>query len=178
MEDPRKPIVEVMARLGRETQLHLDERHRHFRVTDKVIFGISIFMAIIAVFNVYYVWVLSADMDGIVNNMESMHEQIVKVDGEMTLIAASIERYDSHIAYMNNITNNVGTMTAVMPIVRVSMDGMTDDMQAIEQNMRNMSDNMTGMSVQIDQMRHGMGGMGNSVRHISRPMGFMNNFMP
>ena len=33
-EDSRRGIVEVIARLGRETQLHLDERHRHFRITD------------------------------------------------------------------------------------------------------------------------------------------------
>ena len=36
-EDPRRAIVEVMARVGRETQYHLDERERHFRITDGVI---------------------------------------------------------------------------------------------------------------------------------------------
>ena len=66
--DPRKPIVQVMARLGRETQLHLDERHRHFKVTDKVIMIISLLLVLLAFVNVYYVTVLYQDLNGIVGN--------------------------------------------------------------------------------------------------------------
>lgn len=178
MDDPRRPIVEVMARLGRETQLHLDERHRHFKVTDKVIFGISIFLLIVAMFNVYYVWVLSKDLDGIVSNMESMHDQLVKVDDEMTVIAESIERYDDHVAYMNTITNNVGSMTDAMPHVRVNMDHMTEYMQVIEKDMVGMNHAMEHISEQMHHMKNGMSFMRSNVREFSRPIGAMNPVLP
>ena len=60
--DPRTPIVQVMARLGRETQLHLDERHRNFKITDKVILVISLLLVLLASVNVYYVRVLYRDL--------------------------------------------------------------------------------------------------------------------
>jgi len=65
-EDPRRAVIEVIARLGRETQLHIDERYRHFRITDSVILIISLLLVILAVFNVYYVRVLYQDLNGIV----------------------------------------------------------------------------------------------------------------
>lgn len=51
-EDPRRAVVQVIARLGRETQLHLDERYRHFRITDGVLLFTSVLLVILAVFNV------------------------------------------------------------------------------------------------------------------------------
>ncbi|MCB1728220.1 MAG: translation initiation factor 2, partial [Gammaproteobacteria bacterium] len=92
--DPRTPIVQVMARLGRETQLHLDERHRHFKVTDKVILVISLLLIMLACVNVYYVTVLYQDLNGIVDNMDSMYRNLSRVDRDMDLIAQRVQRFD------------------------------------------------------------------------------------
>ena len=89
--DPRSPIIQVMARLGRETQLHLDERHRHFKITDKVILVVSLLLVLLASVNVYYVRVLYRDLDGIVNNMDSMYRNLERVDFDMALIAQRVE---------------------------------------------------------------------------------------
>lgn len=177
-DDPRRAIVEVMARLGRETQLHMDERYRHFKITDKVIIGISILLLVIAAFNVYNVWVLSRDLDGIVDNMYSMQQHLVKVDEDMTLIADTVELFDHHISYMHIISDNVGNLTASMPLVRQSMDSMTASMHQIDTDMSGMSHAMSEISLRMSHMTQGMAGMEYNVRQFSRPMGILNPIIP
>ena len=113
--DPRKPIIQVMARLGRETQLHLDERHRHFKVTDKVIMIISLLLILLAFVNVYYVTVLYQDLNGIVGNMDSMYRNLSRVDRDMDVIAQRVQRFDQHIQRMTPITAHMAAITEVMP---------------------------------------------------------------
>ena len=178
MDDPRRAIVEVMARLGRETQLHIDERHRHFQITDIVILGISLLLIIVAAFNVYFVWVLSTDMDGIVNNMDSMRQHLVKVDDDMSVIAETVEKYDEHIAYMHVISSNVGDLASSMPVIRTSMDSMTYNMQTIDSEMSGMNQAISNIGQNIHLMTQGMAGMKHNVRQFSGPMGALNPVFP
>lgn len=177
-DDPRKAIVEVMARLGRETQLHVDERHKHFKITDKVIRYISILLTIVAVLNVTLVWVLSRNMDNIVENMESMRSQLVKIDSDMTYIAKTVEEFDEHTAYMHVITSNIGNITSNMPLIRLNMDSMTDSMQSIDSDMEGMKKSIYGIDNNMRHMTSGMAGMEYNVRQFSRPMGVMNPIFP
>ena len=101
-EDPRRVMIEVFARLGRETQLHLDERHRHFKITDAVIIAISALLTIVAVFNVYYVHILYQDLSGIVSSMDSMHDNMQQVKGSMTSITENIGNFNEHMAHMDS----------------------------------------------------------------------------
>ena len=82
-EDVRRMVVGVVGRLGRETQLHLDERYRHFWITNLLIVIISILLVVVAIFNVYYIRVLYQDLNGIVFNMDSMHDHLRVVKGSM-----------------------------------------------------------------------------------------------
>ena len=177
-EDPRRAIVEVMARLGKETQLHLDERHRHFRITDAVIIIVSILLVILAVFNIYYVRVLYIDMDGIVNNMDSMYGNLVVVDTDMMAISHSVELFDGHIAHMAPIHDNIATLADSLPTVRYSMDIIKGDMNVIEQDMGLIGGAMGNMDQRIHQMRGGMAVMRENMRKMANPMGFMNPIMP
>ncbi|MCB1972930.1 MAG: hypothetical protein KDE65_00005, partial [Burkholderiaceae bacterium] len=134
--DPRAPIVQVMARLGRETQLHLDERHRHFKMTDKVILVISVLLVMLACVNVYYVTVLYQDLNGIVDNMDSMYRNLSRVDRDMDLIAQRVQRFDRHIQRMTPITANIEAMTAVMPNLRGNMQNMQATITDVDINMQ------------------------------------------
>ena len=116
-EDPRRVMIEVFARLGRETQIHLDERHRHFKITDTVIIGISILLTIVAVFNVYYVHILYQDLSGIVSSMDSMHDSLQQVKGDMVSITNSIGNFNQHMAHMDSINNHISSLGETMPSV-------------------------------------------------------------
>jgi hypothetical protein len=167
-----------MARLGRETQLHLDERHRHFKITDKVILVISVLLVLLACINVYYVSVLYRDLDGIVNNMDSMYTNMERVEKDMHLIADRVSRFDRHMAHMSPIADDMGVMGDLMPSIRGDMDNMTGEIDVIESNMRHMTDAMGGISVQMQQITGGMGAMRQNVNQISGPMGALNPILP
>ena len=155
-QDPRRAIVEVMARLGKETQLHLDERHRHFQITDAVTIVVSFLLVVLAVFNIYYVRVLYTDLDGIVTNMDSMYSNLKQVDKDMMHISQSIELFDQHIHHMTPIHDNIATLAVSLPHVRSNMDLITGDMGLIEQDMGLIGGAMGNMDQRIHQMLGGM----------------------
>ena len=177
-EDPRRAVVEVIARLGRETQLHLDERHRHFRITDGVIIAISLLLAILAVVNVYFVRVLYEDLDGIVSTMESMHNHLVDVDGDMSVITKHMASFDRHMNHMGPIEAHVSALADKLPIVRAHMHGISGDMQTMNQSMELVGRGMTVIDQRVHAMTGGVANMRENVRQIARPIGGMLPFMP
>ncbi len=177
-EDPRRAIVEVIARLGRETQLHLDERHRHFRITDGVILIISLLLVILVVFNVYYVRVLYKDLDGIVTNMESMFGHLRDVDVDMSVITGYMESFDGHSRHMEAIAGHMGSISEVLPRVSASMGDITTDTGNIQQNMDLVARSMRDIDQRVYVMTGGVAVLRENVGQIARPMGNMMPFMP
>lgn len=177
-EDPRRAIVEVMARLGRETQYHIDERHRHFRITDGITIIVSLLLVILAVFNVYYVQVLYKDLNGIVNNMDSMYKHLRDVDGDMAVITGHMEAFDRHMAHMEPISGHMGSLSNTMTGVRSDMGQITAEMGTIEQSMGLVGQAMGIMDRRVRSMTGGVSVMRENVGQIARPMGGMMPFMP
>ncbi|MEA3277527.1 MAG: translation initiation factor 2 [Pseudomonadota bacterium] len=177
-EDPRRAVVEVIGRLGRETQLHLDERHRHFRITDAVIIAISLLLVILAIFNVYYVRVLYEDLNGIVSNMESMHAHLVDVDGDMGVITEHMASFERHMTHMEPINGHMAAVAGTLPSVRADMDGIVGEMTSIEESMGLVGRGMGVIDLRVHLMNGGVAAMRANVSQIARPMGGMMPFMP
>lgn len=176
--DPRRPIVEVMARLGRETQLHIDERERHFKITDGVIIAISVILIVLAVFNVYYVRVLSNELDVIVDSMDGMLGNLQKVDADMAEVAGRVQAFDQHIQRMTPIQQNVAKVTDRLPVMSTDMDVMAANMQIIHQDMQVLGQAVSSITPSMTRMTQNMGVMRHNVRQIARPMGAMNPVLP
>jgi hypothetical protein len=177
-QDPRKAIVEVMARLGRETQLHLDERARHFRITDAVTLAVSLVILVTAIFNVYYVRVLYSDLQGIVFNMVSMHSHLTMVDKDMIVITGKVGQFEQHMQNMTPIQSNMSSVALTLPQTRANMTEIAHDMGVVEQNMGLISQGMGNMDQHLNAMKAGVSLMRANVRQISGPMGAMNPMLP
>ncbi|MCB1857454.1 MAG: translation initiation factor 2 [Gammaproteobacteria bacterium] len=177
-DDPRRVLVEAVARLGRETQIHLDERHRHFWVTNLVILSISVMLVIIAVFNVYYIRVLYQDLNGIVFNMDSMHENLRHVKGSMLDITQRIESFDQHVGYMGKITENTASMSGALPRIGGAMRSMNGQVAGIKNEMAVLRGGMLNIDQRVLHMTGSVASMRENVRQIAKPMGMMNPFMP
>jgi len=178
VEDPRGAIVEVMARLGRETQLHIDERYRHFRITDAVTIVVSLLLLVLAVFNVYFVAVLYQDLEVTINNMDSMYQRLKNVDADMAVITDRFGGFDRHIQHMTPIGDHMAALARVMPGMRRNMDAMAKDMPTIEQQMGLVVPAMVGIEQRMNQMGAGVAIMRQNTVQMAAPMGLMNNFMP
>ena len=177
-EDPRRAIVEVMAKLGRETQFHIDERHRHFQITDAVIIALSLVLVVLAVFNVYYVTVLYKDLTGTVNNMEAMYTKLKDVDDDMKVITARFSRFDDHIQHMTAINSDVVTLAETLPRVRGHMDAIAGNMTTIQSEMDLVRQAMGNVDQKLTVMGSGVMVMRGSSYQMSKPMGMMNSIMP
>jgi hypothetical protein len=177
-QDSRRAWVEVIARLGRETQLHIDERYRHFRITDAVTIGFSVLLAILALFNIYYIQVLYNDLQEIVVTMESMYDRLRGIDGDMAAIGQQMDSMDWRIGYMEPIAANMASIGTSMPKIRESMDAITVDMGGIGRDMAPLGHGMLVIDQRVHSMLGGVAAIRNSVRQFAGPMGAMNPFMP
>ena len=176
--DPRRPIIEVMARIGRETQITLDEREQHFKITDAVIAAISILLIVLAVFNVYYVRVLYQDLGGIVDTMESMMNKLKRVDADMVTVADQVDAFDRHMQHMTSITKHVTAVSDRLPGMRKDMVDMALNMDLIHQDMSLLRGAVGSITPSMVQMTRTIGIMRHDVREISKPMGAMNPVLP
>ena len=172
-EDSRRVWIRVIGRLGRETQLHLDERHRHFRVTDAIIITVSLIIAIIAIFNVYYIYVLSQGFNGIVDNMDSMHEHLVVVNEDMVSITGKMEVFTGHMKHMDKIEQNMDTLTGFMTSVTGSMHNITGSIGLMDQEMGLMSASMSNIEHRSGSMAGSVSVMRENTRQMARPMKMM-----
>ncbi len=165
-EDPRRVIIEVFARLGRETQLHLDERHRHFRITDAVIITISVLLTVLAIFNVYYVHILYQDLSGIVSSMDSMHDNLQEVRANMVSINASVTTFEQEMRNMDGISSHMSSLGETMPVVRTNMSHISSAMQSISGDMGILSGGMTNIEQRFGHMTGSVAVMRENVRQI------------
>ena len=177
-DDARKIVVEVVGRLGRETQFHLDERHRHFWITNLLIVAISILLIIVAVFNVYYIRVLYQDLNGIVFNMDSMHDHLKTVKGSMDEITGRVGVFERHMSNMDNIHEHTASMSHSMPRIATAMNQMSGQVHNIRNEMSVLRGAMGNIDQRTAHMTGSVGVMRENVRQLARPMGAMNSFLP
>ncbi len=177
-EDPRRVMIEVFARLGRETQIHLDERHRHFRITDAVIITFSALLTVLAMFNVYYVHILYQDMSGIVNSMDSMHHHLQDVKKNMISISGSVDSFEQHMQHMDNISGHMASLAETMPIVQGNMVDISGAVRLIDADMGVLGGGMTNIEQRFGHMTGSVAIIRENVRQISGPMGVMNPMLP
>lgn len=177
-DDVRRMVVEAVGRLGRETQLHLDERYRHFWITNLLIIIISIFLVVVAIFNVYYIRVLYQDLNGIVFNMDSMHTHLRVVKGSMDEITDLVESFDQHMTHMDQINLHTASMSTSLPRIATAMNQMSGEVHAIRNEMGVMQGAMVNIDQRLVHMIGSVATMRENVRQIAKPMGVMNPFMP
>ena len=177
-DDPRRGIVQVMARLGRATQYHIDERYRHFRITDIVIYATSALLVILAVFNIYYIQVLYNDLTGIVSNMDSMHQRLKVTEEDMQAVAGQMATMNQQMQYMEPIHGHMVSLAKTMPYIRVDMHDIAADVGTIEREMGVLGQGMVVIDGRTREMLVPVSTMRENVRQFSGPMGSMNPFMP
>jgi len=176
--DPRRPIIEVMARIGRETQLTMDEREQHFKITDTVVVAISVLLIVLGIFNIYYVRVLYEDMDQIVATMESMLSKLNRVDADMVVVADRVDAFDRHMQHMASITGHVTSVTRRLPEMREDMVSMALNMRIINQDMTQLRGAVGTITPSMVQMTNNISLMRHDVYQIAKPMGSLNPVLP
>ncbi len=171
-------FIDMVGRLSWETQLHLDERHHHFYINKVIIILISLLLVVLAVINVYYVAILYRDLNGIVDNMDSMHTHMQRVSDRMAHITDTVERFEGYMLHMDSIEASTRDMARMMPSIRGHMDGIRDEIALMDENMARMSSGMSHIDQRFRHMTDGVAVMRFHVWTISRPMGAMNPLLP
>ncbi len=177
-QDAKRMFIEAVARLGRETQFHIDERYHHFYVNKIVIVTIMALLLVVAVVNVYLVRILYNDLTGIVGNMDSMRHNMQVVSGRMQHITDNVHEFEKHMRHMDHIYAHTGAMAVLLPDINADMQNISMSIDSIEGDMLGLSQGMDYIDLRFNEMTQGVAVMRANMRQIARPMGAMNPFMP
>jgi len=164
--------------LGRATQLHLDERHRHFRITDIVIITTSLLLLLGAAIDVYHARLLYQDFNDIISDMYTMQDHLVGVDTDMGDITKNMKSFDDHMNHMDSIAARMDSMSRIMPQIRANTLAMAGEMGSVEANMELVRNAMAILDSRIHAMTGGVGLMRDQMGQFARPMSGMAPFMP
>lgn len=177
-EDPRRALIEVIQRLGRATQLHLDERHRHFRITDIVIITASILILGGAAFDIYHARLLYQDFNEIITDMYAIHDHLVGVDADMANITTNMKNFETHMVHMESIDERMKSMASTIPQIREHTRIIAGDMSSVQGHMGVVSQSMGILDSRVHAMTGGVSIMRNHVSQFARPASSIAPFMP
>ena len=177
-EDPRRALIEVIQRLGRATQLHLHERHRHFRITDIVIITASILILGGAAFDIYHARLLYQDFNEIITDMYAIHDHLVGVDADMANITTNMKNFETHMVHMESIDERMKSMASTIPQIREQTHIIAGDMSSVQEHMGVVSQSMGILDSRVHAMTGGVSIMRNHMSQFARPASGIAPFMP
>ena len=116
---------------------------------------------ILAAYGFYLVYSLAKDV----------HYLAISVDSHMTVLAAN----------MQNVSENVGTMSQSIVQMETDLESIDDQMGAlngIERHISVIDDSINGMSFSVYQMQQATNQLSRDVHKVQRPISAMTRWMP
>jgi methyl-accepting chemotaxis protein len=117
-------------------------------------------------------------MQVIVNTITDLGTDVTVISGNMTHLTGTMEKFDTHMSQMPNISGSVFSMSEQMPSINDSMGNMLTNFSEINREMSVMSGDFVAINQRFGNITQGINVMGANVNAIARPMGSLNSFMP
>ncbi len=161
---------------------HIDEHNvaglKRRQITNLLIRGITIFLVILAVINLYLLVDLDRSMRAIVNSMDDMTTHFAAVSSEMVKVTEH--------------TSNIGRHMDHLPSVEKSMEGINTEMTYMDRSIKAIDHNLSIVNGDLGVIDHTMLELNGRLYHlnqnvafirhdmnrISKPSRWMNNFLP
>jgi methyl-accepting chemotaxis protein len=171
-------LTNTLIKLERDIERHRGERQYHMRRTNILVKICVLFLLLMGVFNVLYVWDFYVRMQVIVNTITDLGTDVSVVSTNMVHLTATMDKFDSHMSNMPNISRSALSMSEKMPAVNQSMGSLLGSINVVNREMSMMSADVVTINQRFSNINQGIKVMGSNVNAISGPMGSFNSFMP
>ena len=161
---------------------HIDEHNaaglKRREFTNLLIRGITIFLVLIAVFNLYLLVDLDRSMRQIVSSMDTMTAHFSAVSDEMVTVTDWTASIGSHMDKMPSvetslagINTDMAAMDETIMLIDQNLFAVNGDLGAIDINMAEMNGRLYQLNQNVSVIRYDM-------NRISKPARWMENFIP
>lgn len=161
---------------------HMDEHNaaglKRRAFTNLVIRGISIFLALLAVFNIYLLLDLDSSMREIVQSMDDMTEHFSAVSSEMVQVTTHTASIGEHMNSLPSVEYSMAGINTEMDYMDRSIKSINLNLTAVNGDLGTIDRNMIELNGRLNNLNQNVGIIRYDMHKISKPARWMNNFLP
>ncbi len=171
-------VASTLHKLESISDHHVEERRKNFRITNVVVFVVAALLLIIGIINMFYLYHFYQSTMRIIKTTHDLDMTVELIGKNMQQIDHTMGRFNTHIASMNGIYDDISTISYIMP-------EMHNSMSTLQLNMSNMNDVMGFVNKDIQLidfhlqgMNYKVANMGGDIYQLAKPIGMFNRFIP
>ncbi len=168
----------TMERIDRHIDEHNAAGLKRREITNLLIRGITIFLAILAIVNLYLLVDLDRSMRAIVTSMDEMTAHFAAVSTEMVKVTEHTSNIGIHMdslpsveSSMTGINTEMDYMDRSVKSIDHSLSAVNGDLGTIDRSMIELNGRLYHLNRNVAIIRHDM-------NKISKPARLMNDFLP
>lgn len=176
--DLGEQISSSLYKLEHISDHHVKERRHHFRMTNifvGIMTGLILMIAGLNLYNLYYFY---GDTMVIIDSVNGLDSTVVDISKNMENVALTMKKINVHMAYMDAMYSDIGSMSKTMPLMQQNMFSVGYNMGELNNTMGAINGDMEVIDHHVKNMSSHVGNMRHNVHQMARPMGKFNQFFP
>jgi len=173
-------IIEVFHRTVTQVDNQMSEENRIGTViarrTVRIIRGILLLLAILAVINLYLIKDLSQAMLDMTSTMDQMHHHFASVDRDMRTITQSVLNMNEQVRSLPPMKDDLVLMNQDMTRMRHDVNFMDQSLGTMDQHVATITNGVGEMAVRFELLNQTTLGMGYNVNQMTQPVRTLDPF--
>jgi len=171
-------VSSTLHKLEHISDHHVKERRKHFRITNLVVYIVSVLLLLIAVVNMFYLYDFYTNTIRIINTTHQLDKTVVVISSNMKKIEQNMDKYTKHMASMEDVYKDVSSISSVMPEMQNSMSTLQYSMSDMNKIMAFVNRDVQLIDFHLKGMTNKVSNLGIDMYKIARPMGKFNGMLP
>lgn len=173
-------IIEVFHRTVTQVDNQMSEENRIGTViarrTVRIIRGILLLLAILAVINLYLIKDLSQAMLDMTSTMDQMHHHFASVDRDMRTITQSVLNMNEQVRSLPPMKDDLVLMNQDMTRMRHDVNFMDQSLGTMDQHVATITNGVGEMAGRFELLNQTTLGMGYNVNQMTQPVRTLDPF--
>ncbi|MFK5893222.1 MAG: hypothetical protein QM504_08385 [Pseudomonadota bacterium] len=171
-------VSSTLHKLEHVSDHHVQERRKHFRVTNFFVFIVSALLMIIAIVNMFYLYGFYQNTLRIIKTTHALDNTVIDISKSMNKIKQSMGKFNTHMSSMEGVYSDVSSISSVMPDMQKSMSSFQSNMNKMNRVMEFVNRDIQLIDFHLKGMTNSVSNLGSDMYKIARPMGMFNGMLP
>jgi len=176
--DMMKHACSTMERIEGHIDEHNEAGLKRRAFTNLVIRGITIFLTLLAIFNIYLLLDLDSSMRSIVQSMDDMTGHFSAVSSEMVQVTTHTASIGEHMNSLPSVEYSMAGINTEMDYMDRSINSIDFSLTAVNDDLGSIDHNMIELNGRLYNLNQSVGTIRYDMHKISKPARWMNNFLP
>ncbi len=168
----------TMERIDRHIDEHNEAGLKRREFTNLLIRGITLFLIILAVINLWLLVDLDRSMREIVSSMDEMTGHFSSVSGHMVEVTTNTAKIGKHMNHMSSVQQSLSGINAEMAGMDRSVRRIEQEMDTVNVDLGSIDYSMGELDLRLYQLNQNVSVIRYDMNRISKPARWMHKFLP